>query len=587
VLANAAVSRGGPEGRQHAHVDRGRRAIGARIDRQDVRHEARDGDRFVRTFQQLAHDEIGVLAAIDREPIGECDSYACHYNNYYHKFYNVATALTAVTAFGGNHHPRGRPVAKKRRRSKGPRRAARRSRLTKRQRAARKAARTRMRNKAARSRRAKKANRTRRRRHGKGKHFGAAREPAAKSPRRRGRRRRRNPAAAEGAEMPKRRRTRRRSHAAAPRGWRKSRRSGKWYKKRRRSRSRRRAAPKRRRVSAKRRAAGRKAARTRRLRRAKTSHMGYSPSDYGSEGRRRRHRRHRRHHSGESRHMARMPNPTSGGMEFGAAIVGVMLGGLATVLADRFTATHALTVSGTSVQDSPAAGQVYNYTAPVAAIWKNPIRLAVAGVSVVVPFIIAKMVKGNGAKSFFQLWGFAALTVTVTKAGTDAAAMLLGAQTAMSGIFPRLFAPEIDASNAADYVKTATNALAAYTLQAGGSGPGTTYGLSATSKTLGAPGGANYVPPENRGGLPHATPVIPGITAPPQSVVPPGGGYTPPVVSTTPTAPIPVNTGNPIPVTTSEGDGTTGETDTISPDGDNPDPWACPPYRTVDVSNTT
>lgn len=280
--------------------------------------------------------------------------------------------------------------------------------------------------------------------------------------------------------------------------------------------------------------------------------------------------------------MARMPNPTSGGMEFGAAILGVLVGGLATTFADRFFgASHPLTNNNGTLSDAPAAGQTYNSIGAQAPLWANPIRLAVAAGSVIVPFIAAKFVKSPGGKSFLQLWGFSALTVTTVKLGLDVAAKTLGAQTLGNGFFPRVLAPEIDGSNAADYVKTATSTLPAYTLQAGGTGPGTTYGVSGTSKTLGAvPGGDNGI----RGPgvqLPHPTPVVsfapPAATVPPMQNPPPssGGG-----------SPIPVNSTTPVPTGGDGGGdpsggngGLDGPDDPNDPEGGNPDPWACPPYR--------
>jgi hypothetical protein len=198
-----------------------------------------------------------------------------------------------------------------------------------------------------------------------------------------------------------------------------------------------------------------------------------------------------------------MPNPTQGSMEFGLALVGLLLGGVTTIVTDRyFGATHALVAStpagttATSFADTPAQGQVYNAVGPATPIWSNWQRIVSAIANVIVPFgLSAWLGKGRpGVKSLFQLWGFSSLTVTTVKVGTDGAAMFLGKQTWLNGLGPRLFAPEIDATNALTTTKAMTAALPSYTLVAGGTGPAPA-GQAAGNTTLGATTSTRYNPP--------------------------------------------------------------------------------------------
>jgi hypothetical protein len=136
-------------------------------------------------------------------------------------------------------------------------------------------------------------------------------------------------------------------------------------------------------------------------------------------------------------------NPLMGGKDWALGLSGFILGGMGTVFIDRVVSTHPPTAAatGTAATDQPTVGQIYNVESPSAPIWSSMLRIAVAVASVSVPFGIAAAVKGAGAKSFFQLWGFGAMSATVVKAGTDVVAMLTGKNAFGS----RFYAPEVSA----------------------------------------------------------------------------------------------------------------------------------------------
>jgi hypothetical protein len=171
-----------------------------------------------------------------------------------------------------------------------------------------------------------------------------------------------------------------------------------------------------------------------------------------TEKRRRRARRSRRNPIAKARRYTRNPigsragyirNPLMGGKDWALGLSGFILGGMGTVFIDRVVSTHPPTAAatGSAATDQPATGQIYNVESPSAPIWSSMLRLAVAVASVSVPFGIAAAVKGPGAKSFFQLWGFGAMSATVVKAGTDVVALLTGKNAFGS----RFYAPEVSA----------------------------------------------------------------------------------------------------------------------------------------------
>lgn len=263
--------------------------------------------------------------------------------------------------------------------------------------------------------------------------------------------------------------------------------------------SRRRSSPKRRakrktggaRKSPKRVRAAKKAAATRRRNRAYKANLSdtYVPVYEGKRRKRRKSRKaretvaaapkrrrrarrgrktHARRRTSRRRHHVRAVNPISGVGEFAAAIGGIVLGAMASVLGDRYAAGHALTASGTTYVDQPAAGQLYNSNASSAPIWSNWKRIVVAGANLVVPFGASMAAKRHPkTQTLFQTWFFSALAVTLGKVTLDVLPKMLGTKS----VGARLLAPEIDAQNARASVKASNIALPGYTLVAGGTGP--------------------------------------------------------------------------------------------------------------------
>jgi hypothetical protein len=247
------------------------------------------------------------------------------------------------------------------------------------------------------------------------------------------------------------------------------------------------------RKSPKRIAAGKKAARTRkRSRGVKTEKMSHIDRYYATamESPRRRRRRkgrrknpvlanpianprrrrrthHRRHHAHHARRHHRMrnplPNPLTGTGEFVAGLFGVGSGFLLASITDRLAATHPLTTAAPGVfTDTPAPGQVYDSEATQLPIWKDPMRLGVAFVTIMAPGLITKyVVRGSKAKAFAQLATFGAIGRTVGKALDDGIAVLAAGTGPLSTNMyaQRLYGAELAASSRLAQLKAGSGPL--------------------------------------------------------------------------------------------------------------------------------
>jgi hypothetical protein len=203
--------------------------------------------------------------------------------------------------------------------------------------------------------------------------------------------------------------------------------------------------------------AGKKAARTR------ASKRGYTPASHqltaGESPRKRRKSRKgrrknpivnplpnpRRRHR---RHMNRYRNPLFGNpldspMEIVQGIFGVGLGYVLANLGDRFLSTHPLTVSGTSVTDTPAAGQIYDSEAPLLPLWNDPMRMAWAAGIVFAPGLLSRLSVLSKFKSFFQLASYGSAAFVGGKLINDTIATFGASQP----LVLQAFGPEIAAQN--------------------------------------------------------------------------------------------------------------------------------------------
>jgi hypothetical protein len=290
------------------------------------------------------------------------------------------------------------------------------------------------------------------------------------------------------------------------------------------------------RKSAKRVAAGKKAARTRK-RKARGSRHGYltkrdrheasmivyesprkrrrrkgrrrnpllaNPIANPRRRRRRSHHRRRHHHTHHARHRMRnpLPNPLTGTGEFVAGLFGVGSGFLLASITDRLAATHPLTQQAPGVfTDTPAPGQVYDSEAPQLPIWKDPMRLGVAFVTIMAPGLITKyVVRGSKAKAFAQLATFGAIGRTVGKALDDGIAALASGHGPLSTNMyaQRLYGAELAASSRLDQLKAGSGpmvASAAGTSLQQPSGQFAGVPASARQEGLGATPGQYLQPP--------------------------------------------------------------------------------------------
>lgn len=200
----------------------------------------------------------------------------------------------------------------------------------------------------------------------------------------------------------------------------------------------------------------------------------------------RKHKKHATHHARKHHHVRAM-NPIKGWGEGLAAVGGLLIGALSTVLGDRFAAGHALQGDTTKgLVDQPGAGELYNANGSLAPIWSNWKRMVWAGANLVVPFGSSMVLKRHEkTQTFFQTWFVASFATILGKATLDVLPKVLGKRA----IGARLLAPEIDAQNSRASVKASNIPLPGYTLVAGGTGPAP-VAPAAGGTMLGAPGAA-------------------------------------------------------------------------------------------------
>lgn len=128
----------------------------------------------------------------------------------------------------------------------------------------------------------------------------------------------------------------------------------------------------------------------------------------------RRRRRHRRHSRRRNPLVNPLPNPMTDAGGFLAKAFGLGVGYLMQDALDRFGATHALTTDSTgTVQDTPAAGQIYDSEAVQLPIWSSTTRLAYNAAGLAIPGILGR---------FFwpEFWNFAFAAAVVRVIGNVA-----------------------------------------------------------------------------------------------------------------------------------------------------------------------
>ena len=154
------------------------------------------------------------------------------------------------------------------------------------------------------------------------------------------------------------------------------------------------------------------------------------------------------------RHAHRMYNPLPNPMSNPSGLISKLLGfGLGYVLADvadRYTATHPLKVTGTTVTDQPAQGQIYDSEANLLPIWSNYYRLGAAAGAIALPLILSRMF----ARQTMQLAAVGAVVRTVGKVLTDGVTMLAPNDT--TNTLMRLYGGELAAQQKMGVANTNT-----------------------------------------------------------------------------------------------------------------------------------
>jgi hypothetical protein len=111
-----------------------------------------------------------------------------------------------------------------------------------------------------------------------------------------------------------------------------------------------------------------------------------------------------------------LPNPMSRPVELIQKLLGFGFGYLVADMADRYTATHALTVAtdGT-ITDAPKQGEIYDSEATLLPIWSNTNRLMGAASAIAAPMILGQFIW----KETMSLVAIGAVVRTVGKALND------------------------------------------------------------------------------------------------------------------------------------------------------------------------